>query len=109
MIVRDYLFKHDLPVKKFAADLGISVSYLYQLLKKERKPSLELALKIERHTQGKVSADELRIEESKLRSFDNLNPSEKVIESKLEAIESFVKELDKRVKMLERAIEFHSA
>lgn len=39
--MKDYLFKYDLPVKKFAADLGISVSYLYQLLKKERRPSLE--------------------------------------------------------------------
>ena len=104
MIVRNYLFKHDLPVKKFAADLGISVSYLYQLLKKERKPSLELALKIEQHTQGNVSVDELRSDERKIKSFDNPNVSGKVIESKLKAIEIFVKNLDKRVKTLERAI-----
>lgn len=107
MILRTYLFNRDLPVKKFAADLGISVSYLYQLLKNERKPSLELALKIERHTQGNVSVEALRKEE-KNRGSDNLNASEKVIESKLKAIESFVKDLDKRVKTLEGAIEFHS-
>jgi len=104
--MRDYLFKHDLPVKKFAADLEISVSYLYQLLKKERKTSLELALKIERHTQGKVSVNELRKGVSKIKSFGNLHASEKVIESKLKAIENFVKDLDERVKTLERVVEF---
>ena len=101
--MKDYLFKHNIPVKKFAADLGISASYLYQLLKKERKPSLELALKIERHTKGRVSVDALRIEEKKIKSSGSLNASEKVIESKLEAIENFVKNLDERIKMLERA------
>jgi len=102
--MRDYLFKYDLPVKKFAEDLGISVSYLYQLLKKERRPSLELAIKIERHTNGSVSADKLRKEEQKFKSTVDQRVCEKVIESKLEAIEIFVKNLDKRVKTLERAI-----
>ncbi len=107
MILRTYLFNLDLPVKKFAADLGISVSYLYQLLKNERKPSLELALKIERHTQGSVSVESLRKEE-KNKGSNDLNASGKVIESKLKAVESFVKDLDKRVKTLEGVIEFHS-
>ena len=87
-----------------AADLGISVSYLYQLLKKERRPSLELAIKIERHTNGSVSAEELRKEDQKFKSFVDQRVCDKVIESKLEAIESFVKNLDKRVKLLERII-----
>lgn len=108
MILRTYLFNRDLPVKKFAAELGISVSYLYQLLKNERKASLELALKVERITKGNVSVDEL-LKEEKNNSSDGLNASEKVIESKLKAIENLVKDLDQRVKTLEGAMEFHSA
>jgi len=106
--MRDYLFKHNLPVKKFAADLGISASYLYQLLKKERKPSLELALKIERYTQGKVSVDELRKDGAEVRSSDSLNAFQKVIENKLKEIEFFLEGLDERVRILEETIELHS-
>ena len=71
MVLRTYLFNLDLPVKKFAADLGISVSYLYQLLKNERRPSLELALRIEKLTQGNVSVDEL-LKEEKSKGSDDL-------------------------------------
>ncbi len=106
--MRDYLFKHDLPVKKFAADLGISASYLYQLLRKERKPSLELALKIERYTQGKVSVDELRKEGVEVRSSDSLSVFQKVVENKLKEIEFFLEVLDERVRILEETIELHS-
>jgi DNA-binding transcriptional regulator YdaS (Cro superfamily) len=108
MTMRDYLFKHDLPVKKFAADLGISASYLYQLLRKERKPSLELALKIERYTQGKVSVDELRKEGVEVRSSDSLSVFQKVVENKLKEIEFFLEVLDERVRILEETIELHS-
>ncbi|MCB1083769.1 MAG: helix-turn-helix transcriptional regulator, partial [Simkania sp.] len=47
--MKDFLFRKNLTVKKFAGDLGISPSYLYQLLRGERKPSLQLAHKIEKY------------------------------------------------------------
>ncbi|WP_420420983.1 helix-turn-helix domain-containing protein [Simkania sp.] len=57
--MKEYLFKRNIPPKKFASDLRISVSYLYQLLRGERKPSLELAQKIEAYTEGEVTALQL--------------------------------------------------
>lgn len=57
--MRDYLFKNALSVKQFAGDLSISNSYLYQLIRGERRPSLELAQKIERLTQGEITVAKL--------------------------------------------------
>ena len=57
--MKEYLFKRNIPPKKFASDLKISVSYLYQLLRGERKPSLELAKKIEVYTKGEITALQL--------------------------------------------------
>ena len=57
--MKDFLFRKNLTVKKFAGDLGISPSYLYQLLRGERKPSLQLAHKIEKYTKGEVTVKKL--------------------------------------------------
>ncbi|MCB1072103.1 MAG: helix-turn-helix transcriptional regulator [Chlamydiia bacterium] len=53
--MKDYLFRKNLSVKQLAADLKISTSYLYQLIRGERKPSIELAQKIEEYTGGEVT------------------------------------------------------
>ena len=57
--MKDYLFKYDISVKQFAGKLGISTSYLYQLIRRERKPSIELAHKIEETTEGEVKVEQL--------------------------------------------------
>ncbi|MCB1073267.1 MAG: helix-turn-helix transcriptional regulator [Chlamydiia bacterium] len=57
--MKEYLFRNNLTVKEFAFQLGISASYLYQLIKRERKPSLKLAQKIEKITQGAVDLNQL--------------------------------------------------
>lgn len=67
--MKDYLFKKNLTVKKFAADLDISTSYLYQLLRGERRPSLELAHKIEKYTKGEVTVKKLLEEALHKKSF----------------------------------------
>lgn len=92
--MKAYLFKYDLPVKQFASDLGISTSYLYQLLRKERKPSLELALKIEQYTNGEVSVQELLEEKPEIVAK---NP----IEEKIKYLETHLKRLEERLSMLE--------
>lgn len=57
--MKEYLFRDNLTVKEFAFQLGISASYFYQLIKRERKPSLKLAQKIEKITQGVVDLNQL--------------------------------------------------
>ncbi|WP_420421704.1 helix-turn-helix domain-containing protein [Simkania sp.] len=95
--MKGYLFKYDLPVKKFASDLGISTSYLYQLLRKERKPSLELALKIEQYTNGEVTVKEL-IEEK------NSPIPKSPIEEKLKHLETHLNRLEERLNSLEATL-----
>lgn len=89
-----------------AADLGISASYLYQILKKERRPSLELALKIEKYTQGEVSATELiGVEKVDLDHSHSMNQQtlEEMVEKKLEAIRERLHSMDKRLKEIEKS------
>jgi len=104
--MKGYLFRHDIPIKKCAGDLGISTSYLYQLLKKERKPSLALAIKIEKYTNGEVTTSELiGIEEENANSNllqDNTN-LEEMIERKLEPIRSQLASIELRLKKIEKA------
>jgi len=100
--MRFYLFKYNLPVKKFAADLRISPSYLYQLLRKERKPSLHLALRIERYTDGEVSVEDLCVKEELVISNRQAFLDSKPIEKRLESLEVIIKTLEERVKILER-------
>ncbi len=104
--MKDFLFKHDLPVKVCAADLGISASYLYQILKKERKPSLALAIKIENYTNGEVSAAELIGAENASLEHEVLDHHKKVdelIEEKLEPIRQSLQSIDKRLEKIENS------
>lgn len=57
--MKDYIFRKNLSVKQLASDLEISPSYLYQLIRGERKPSLDLAQKIEIITGGEVTVGRL--------------------------------------------------
>jgi len=108
-MIKEFLFKHDLPVKKCAADLGISPSYLYQLLRKERKPSLALALKIEQYTKGEVTVADLMGEKAQDQNHVvaefHQNVAQRAIDEKLAPIEKTLKCLDERIRKLERDIE----
>lgn len=99
--MKDFLFKHDVPVKKCAADLGISQSYLYQLLKKERKPSLELALRIEEYTKGEVTVSDLLGEGYEISTDNRQEFIENLIEEKLKPVEETLQYLDARLQRLE--------
>ncbi len=72
----------------------------HQLLRKERKPSLELALRIEEYTRGQVSATELR-EGKNIPTFSENQP----IEKRVEAVETDVKELKEKVASLEKVLD----
>lgn len=102
--MKNYLFKYDIPIKQCAGDLGISTSYLYQLLKNERKPSLALAIKIEKYTDGEVTAAELMGVEEESIDYDLLKEHTKLedaIDRKLEPIRKRLDFLDRRIKMIE--------
>lgn len=43
------------PMREAAAKLGVSRPYLYDLLSEKRQPSLEVALRIEKATEGEVA------------------------------------------------------
>lgn len=112
--MKDYLFKKNLSVKQLAGDLDISTSYLYQIIRGERKPSIDLAQKIEDYTQGEVTLgillgidgeEEISKElnstcgletshyEKRLISLEKTNEK---FEEKLEEIEGRLSELEKQ-------------
>lgn len=108
--MKDYLFRKNLSVKQLAADLKISTSYLYQLIRGERKPSIELAQKIEEYTAGEVTLGMLlgvKGEEEKAkpyygsisceheRRFSSLEDASEKFEGKLEEIEDRLLKLEK--------------
>ena len=105
--MKNFLFKHNIPVKKCAADLGISTSYLYQILKKERKPSLALAIKIEKYSKGEVTIPNLLDVQEELENPDFLNERqisiEKIVEKKLEPLVQQLQSIDKRLKKIENS------
>jgi len=105
--MKTFLFKHNIPVKKCAADLGISTSYLYQILKKERKPSLALAIKIEKYSKGEVTISSLLDVREELDNPDFLNEHqsfiERMVEKKLEPLVQQLQNIDKRLKKIENS------
>ncbi|MBF5058707.1 helix-turn-helix domain-containing protein [Candidatus Neptunochlamydia vexilliferae] len=89
--MKDYLFKNNLSVKQVAGDLDISTSYLYQLIRRERKPSIELAQRIEEYTQGDVTV-------GKLLGFEGDEITPLLVES---SMEKYSKECRERLTRLE--------
>lgn len=59
MKLQQYLSREKLKPSPFAARLGVPASTIIRLLKGEREPGLELALKIEDKTGGDVTAREV--------------------------------------------------
>lgn len=59
MTLREYLFHNSIEQKSFAAQLGISMSMLSRIKTGDRKPSVDVAKRIERATGKKVTAASL--------------------------------------------------
>lgn len=108
--MKDYLFRKNISVKQLAGDLDISTSYLYQLIRGERKPSIELAQKIEDYTKGEVTLGMLlgiTEEEKKARPFFGSLSGEherrfSSLENISERFEEKLKEVEDRLLKLER-------
>lgn len=111
--MKDYMFKKNLSVKQLAGDLDISTSYLYQLIRGERKPSIELAQKIEEYTGGEVTLGMLLgIEDDEsskiidpsleaqtndhIRRFSSIESAHKSIKERLGEIEGRLLKLERR-------------
>ena len=111
--MKDYLFRKNLTVKQFAADLDISPSYLYQLLRGERKPSLQLAHKIEKYTKGEITVKKLLDQalHKKSNSYKELDIQQELeaherrlleLEAYDETLKSRFESLEKRLSRLEK-------
>ena len=59
MDLKQYFFDAPLSKKDFAEQIGVNVSMIYHIMSKARKPSAELAAKIEKVTEGLVTKEEL--------------------------------------------------
>ena len=99
--MREYLFRSNIPPKQFACDLEISVSYLYQLLRGERKPSLELAQKIEAYTEGEVTVSKL-LGFEKARQDNNASDfKSNDYETRLSSLEETTSKIQETLKQIE--------
>ena len=96
MSMKEYLFRKNLSVKQFAAELAISTSYLYQLIRGERKPSLELAQGIEKCTSGEVTV-------SKLMGLGK-NGGPRPVEERLITLEEAKDLLEEKISVLEKQL-----
>ncbi len=106
--MKGYLLRNNITVKQFASDLGISTSYLYQLLRGERKPSLELAYRIEKHTEGEVTAGSLLsldIQFSGLKEGQTTQDHLDELEARQERSSYRFSHLEDRVTRLERQVD----
>ncbi len=106
--MKEYLFRNNLTVKEFAFHLGISASYLYQLIKGERKPSLKLAQRIEEYTEGEVDLNQLINGDfsSKKRNTQNLEKEDHLrkIEERVLEIEENISSYEERLLLIEERI-----
>lgn len=59
MNLRDYLYFNNLQIQEFAEKLMIVPSYLSDISRGMKKPSLRLAKSIETLTKGKVTVDDM--------------------------------------------------
>ncbi|MCB1109833.1 MAG: helix-turn-helix transcriptional regulator [Chlamydiia bacterium] len=103
--MKDYLFRNNLSVKQLASDLEISPSYLYQLIRGERKPSLELAQKIESITDGEVTVGRLlgfeEVEVDEFTLHDQYHQKLTDVQKSLEMIQEKIQQIESRVSKLE--------
>ena len=106
--MKEYLFRNNLTVKEFAFHLGISASYLYQLIKRERKPSLKLAQKIEKFTQGKIDLNQLikGASTNELLDFEDIKRENDLqnIKKRFLEIEENINSCEKRLLLIEERI-----
>ena len=66
MNLKKFLNKNNLTQREFSEILNIHYMHLNMILKKKRRPSPELALKIEKATSGEVTVMELLYPESEV-------------------------------------------
>lgn len=103
--MKDYLFRKNLSVKQMAGDLKISTSYLYQLIRGERKPSMELAQRIEEITRGEVTLEMLlgiEGEEITMRRESILSESESLeYEKRFSFLENANEKIEERLDSIE--------
>lgn len=55
MLLKDYLTKKGIPIKDFGKTLNLSKPHVYALVRGVKKPSLELAVLIEKVTENEVN------------------------------------------------------
>ncbi|MBF0345701.1 MAG: helix-turn-helix transcriptional regulator [Nitrospirae bacterium] len=60
--IREYLSQRDITLTELAKRLNISTPYLSQIMNNIRPPSLYVALALEKETEGKIKASDLRPE-----------------------------------------------
>jgi len=66
MELRDYLFQKKITQTELAKRLDISLNHFSQIVRRVRRPSINLAIKIEALTKGAVTKEELLFENSAL-------------------------------------------
>ena len=59
MLLKDWLKKNNMGFYKFASEVGFHPSFLYAVMKGEKRIGRKLAIKIEKYTSGEVSRSEL--------------------------------------------------
>jgi len=72
MELKWYCEKQKLRYKRLAELLGVTPSHVTQLINGKRRPSPELALKIEEVTQGAVTRMELLYPEDRIGGLDSI-------------------------------------
>ena len=104
--MKEFMFRNNISVKELASDLDISSSYLYQLIRGERKPSRALAQKIESFTTGQVTVGMLLgLQEDRKNHRDSSSlmgaQSKEELQALLSKIQDKVKEIETRLAKLE--------
>jgi DNA-binding transcriptional regulator YdaS (Cro superfamily) len=59
MELREWLFRKKITQTKLAKEVGVSKQYMYLVCSNKHRVSSKLALKIEKFTNGEVTAEEL--------------------------------------------------
>ena len=55
MTLKDYLKKNNITGYAFSREVGVSLSYMYRLIESQRRPSVTVAVMIEKATGGQVT------------------------------------------------------